>query len=80
MAHPNPPHPHPPRLTPVSTATAHTHEGPLTCSFCERTPLEVGHLWAGAHARVCNDCIQFMYDLIAAEKVQDEMLDATDDA
>jgi hypothetical protein len=74
------PHPRPPALTPINTNVAHTGAGPLHCGFCERSELAVRRMWAGAHALICNDCIRFMNELIETLELEDEMLDATDDA
>jgi hypothetical protein len=79
-AHMKSPHPRPPALTPINTNVAHTGAGPLHCGFCERSDLEVRRMWAGAHALICNDCIRFMSELIETLELEDEMLDATDDA
>ena len=38
------------------------------CSFCGRGPNEVEKLIAGAHAHICNECVEKCGDMLAAEE------------
>ena len=45
-------------------------QGPLRCSFCGRSELEVNNLIVQDNACICDNCVRACGDIIARDKVQ----------
>jgi ClpX C4-type zinc finger len=68
------------KLTRADPSVVATDGIPLACSFCGKDRREVASMTSGKTALICNECVDRMHGGTREDRIEDQMLDSTDDA